>query len=104
MKCGALLKKEVRGKKYPKLKIVRWVSRANVVRGWKEPTDGYEVCDGNVRADVSIDSECDWKNGDIINSWIDTTYRCDKCGITDFPELKSLDISDIVNKYLDGLP
>jgi hypothetical protein len=104
MKCGALILRELRGKKRPKLKIVRRVSRANIDRGWRESTEGYEVCDGEVKCDISLYTDYGVIDDEEHDCSIQVVYRCNKCGITDFPVLSHYSPEDLINLYLDTLP
>jgi hypothetical protein len=104
MKCGALVKYEIRGKKHPKKKITWLISQALEAMGFvlPEPRENYEICDGDVKATVEIDddSQCCC----CSNAYLTLTYTCNKCGNTNFPELPDVsEINNLITYSLDDL-
>lgn len=107
MKCGALILREVRGKKNPKLKIIRLISRALIADGYKDDSlnnKDLEVCDGNVKVKIEVESEYYGDYADC-DCHLEVTYYCEKCGNSSFPELDNSAefVESLVNNKLDTI-
>src|SRR3972149_5403610 len=91
MKCGCLIKREMRGKKKPKLKIVKQITRlwqryaqdANVPEHLQIEND-MELCDGEIIVSIRAVDEPDWGGS---YATLELSYKCNKCGNCCFPEL-----------------
>ena len=84
MRCGALVRYEIRGKKHPKRKLMECYYRA-MDYPLRLPREEYEVCDGIVIPKLELESDggccC------CCSCTIELHYQCNKCGSTCFPEL-----------------
>lgn len=104
MKCGTLIKRELKGKKNPKLKITRMVL-PHLQANWHESFEGYELCDGEIVA--SVDSVSDGGSCCCCcsSSEVEVTFECNKCGVRGWSEL-SMDakgLSELVTRAIAAM-
>lgn len=101
MKCGALVYRELRGKKYPKVKVVQLVTPKLLATGFKlkYPREQYEVCDGKLKVSINIedDSHCSC----CSNPYIVSKFACDKCAYVEYLYDKE-SLEKFFNEALDG--
>lgn len=114
MKCNAYLKKELRGKKNPKLKTTEIYSESFRARNWPIPNrngqiykdEDFEVCDGDIIARVEAVNESSYGCCSCSTyAEFKVTYKCNKCGNEHFEELpqNSTEISKIVTDYISQM-
>lgn len=116
MKCGALVRREEKGKKKRLVKTHLFSRSAQVIdeisfvdgyfvdyANQKTPESEFERCDGNVKANVCIGMTegCSCCG----TSYIEIEYTCDKCGCNDFRELPqdAHELSDFLTKYIESI-
>ncbi len=101
MKCNTYVKWELRGKKRPKLKPVKYITQYHILYCGDKPEKDMVLCDGNIKVDVElhIDGGCGCCGSPEINIY----YKCDKCSCDIFTlwlPTDEIQLSELVTESL----
>ncbi len=103
MKCKSLVYRELRGKKYPKLKVISILTedyQKNHTH-YPYPIEKYEPCNGNLKLRLELDSD-----GCSCSTYLKVNFDCTECGCSSYNSSLPNDTSSLeefVNNILDEM-